>query len=168
MHNQYPKMDKYISVKDIVTNKYIEIHKELFNTALIKYIQDVYSNIDIDDFFNNHIITESNFTKYCSPSSAIIKNNEFPFETIEVDLSKYWGEYVFNKKEDKSINIDPNNNYAISEINYIDYMRNKITKINRYTGIQYRVSLDNETGNTPLSDSASISNTFTNLYGKSK
>ena len=168
MNSRYPKMDKYIPVKDIVSNKYSNVHKELFNIALSKYINITYPGINIDDFLSRHIITESNFTKYCYPSSAIIKNMDFPFESIEVDLSDYWDTYVFSKKEDVSINIDPDNNFAISEINYIDYMRNKITKINRYAGIKFRTSLNNELGNTPLSDDADISDTFTNLYVKSK
>ena len=106
MNSRYPKMDKYIPVKDIVSNKYSNVHKELFNNALLKCINIMYPDININDFLNTHIITESNFTKYCYPSSAIIKNMEFPFESIEVDLSDYWDTYVFSKKEDVSINID--------------------------------------------------------------
>lgn len=164
---RYPKMEKYISVKDIATDKFINIHNELFNDALSKYVKNTYS-VELSDFLKTHLITETGFTKYCYPSKVIIKNKEYPFNAETIDLSKYWNIYVFGKKDDTAINVNPEENHGISEISYVDYMRAKVTKINRYADIEFRTSIDNEDGSTPLSDEADISDTFTNLYGKSK
>lgn len=151
--------DTPVKYDDYVSNKFNDIHKQLYNDALNKLLDDIYKEYgcqSIKDFLGKIKIIEIKNSEYWKPSSIIIKFTSkathvvgddiktiIKGSIIKYDLSKYWNTYQ-NKNYDRHIG-DCNivsENIADPEILNINYVKGEVTVESRMNDLIYKTNSD--------------------------
>lgn len=164
-----------VKFTEFITNKYNDIHKELYEDALDKLIEHListkaehYENYEsIDDVKDNCKIIECKATEYWMPSEVTITHKTWPYKRDKHSLEEYWNYY--QKKEDKSIEtikLTEKENIENSEIMFIDYVKGIARMRTKLTNIEFDVPFEYLDSSTDVSDEYSLSNTFTALDQK--
>lgn len=146
---------------DFVSNKYDNIHKQLYIEALTEYLEK--TNNANDEYINNHKFIEIKNKEYWMPSKVMIKNLNIPFETNTIDLSNYWDKYEYNQKnkEFNSFFLSEDNIKEGFEVIYIDYVNGKVKFRNKNTGLEIWKDLNYINNETKYNDDLlSLKNTF--------
>ena len=173
--NKYNKLEYNSSktkFKDFVSNKYDNIHIELYAEALNEYLKSI--NADNDEYINTHEFIEIKDNEFWKSSKVMIRNLEYPFETQTIDLSSYWNnyEYLSKFKEFEDIYLDEDNVKDAFEVIYIDYVNGKVKFRNKNTGLEIWKDLNYINKDTKYNDDLmSLKNTFSyklqnKIYGE--
>lgn len=158
-----------VKYSEYVSNKYNDIHAQLYNDALNKFLKELKNKEEFlgwtDDQIENDIkIIEIKNTEYWKPSSVIIMKKVYPFSKHKYSLSDYWNNY--QQKEYK--NIDDlkilNEKLLAPEILSLDYIRGKAKIECRQQGVEFEVDFDYINDNTLVSEEYSLNNTFSYKY----
>ena len=167
-YNDFNQMSHKMTFQDYTNDKYNEVHTELFNRALDRYI--VENNIDK----NEYKFIEFKSKNYYEPSVVCIKRLTYPYDTKKVSLEKYWDKYQFNN-DNKEINndfLEDKVNPEMLEIVNINYVTNKVTLLDKNTEKRYikDISFINDKMSFNK-DELSLENTFgykinNKIYGK--
>lgn len=147
-----------ITVGEMLDKKYDDIHYQLYQTALSAYLSaynlsfDTYRCIEIPSAYYN------------TPSKVEMICKEFPYKRYTVDLTPYWGQYMFNDKASYlAVDVD-DMTVNTAELKYCDYVNGRVEMESRITGVKYVTSLKdipNDVKEYP--DDKSILNTFAYL-----
>jgi len=156
---------------DYVSDKYNDVHKQLYSEALNEYLKS--ENNDNEEYIHSHDFTEIKNTEYWKPSRVFIRNLKYPFETETIDLSKYWNNYEYIKKF-KNINPEFLTEYNVPEgfeVVYIDYVKDKVKLRNKNTGLEIYKTLEYINSDTKISDEMLLKDTFSyklqnKIYGE--
>lgn len=158
------------SVNDVVENKLLDIHNQLYELAKEKYIIEYITKAGItyENFMQNNIIVENRKFNYTEPSTMVIRNLE-TFKTETVDLTNYWPKYEFISKPDSIIYTNPDlQSKGYNKLEYIDYARNLAIFKNSFTNTTYETSLKNISEKTNISDTLSTKNTFSEILKRKR
>lgn len=159
-----------IQVNDFLNDKYDDIHKQLYNRALNKFIEEYIQtnnlDISIENFKKNYKFIEIKKDEYFKPSKVLIKSVKVPFGILEgkaIDLSKYWDKYEFNTNfKDLSEILFDEDSIKDAELIYIDYVKGKGKFKSKFTEKSFWVDFKFINNNTKINkDSFSLENTFT-------
>ena len=137
MEINYNQLSTY-SPYNIINDNSINIHNQLFNKAIEKYC--LKNNIDKNNF---KIIDKENSENILKPSTAIfISNNQLNY----VDLTDYWNMNYYNNSYCNSTSsnellLDENNKKYI-EIEYIDYVNERIQFKNKFTNKKFYIKFN--------------------------
>lgn len=146
MLNSFTYLEK---CEDIINDKSQLIHKELFDNAIINYIQDHIellhledgenqTNINYEDKLNKqYIVIDLNDNEtYLDSSHAILLSKSFPLTKIKIDLEDYWNKNYINIYKNiinhESLLINENN-LKESELDYVDFVKGKVYYKNKFT-----------------------------------
>lgn len=132
INNDY--ISSVLNFNDYVSDKYSDVHNQLYISALNKYLEEnLYNN---QEYLDSHIFSEIKNKEYWQPSKVIIKSIEEPYTTKIVDLSQYWDNYEY-KEENKELNSDyyqDKEDINAFVLVYIDYVNSKIKLKNKNSG----------------------------------
>ena len=92
-----------VKVGDYVSNKMDKIHKELYESALNKYISYIceQNGTNVDEYKNSHRFVEIRANNYWEPSVIYVKDinpptiGTTPFTIDKVNLSPWWNDYQY-------------------------------------------------------------------------
>lgn len=158
-----------VKYSEYVSNKYNDIHLQLYNDALYKFLKNLqyekdFYNWNDEEIKNNIKIIEIKNKEYWKPSSIIIIKKVYPYTKHKYDLSKYWNNY--QKKDEK--NIDDlkilDEKLLAPEILNLDYIRGKAKMECRQQGVEFEVDFDYIKEDTLVSEEYSLNNTFGYKY----
>lgn len=144
-----------VKYTDYVSNKFNDIHKQLYNDALNKLLNDIkdtYGFENINDFLGKIKIIEIKNNEYWKPSSVIIKFTTSIYvndkkiikgSIVKYDLSKYWNTYQ-NKTYERHIGECAELNQVIPdpEILYINYVKGETVIESRLNDLKYTTNSD--------------------------
>lgn len=134
-----------ITVSDILTKRQDNIHKQMYMTAVDKYM--AYHGYDKDDYR----VIEIPASYFDEPSYVSIVKKKYPYTRITDTLAPFWGEYVFNDdiselKMDNELTVDT------LELKYVDYVSGTATVHSRYSGRTLKIPLKDLPDDIALSD----------------
>ena len=134
-----------ITVSDILTKRQDNIHKQMYLSAVDKYMS--YHGYDKNDYR----VIEIPAAYFDEPSYISITKKKYPYTRITDTLAPFWGEYMFNDdiselKVDNELTIDT------LELKYIDYVTGVATVHSRYSGRTLKIPLKDLPNNIALSD----------------
>lgn len=184
MKNQINKIDnkiiKYddltyksgpVRVSDYISDKYDNIHKQLYNHAIKKLIKKL--NISEEELKINYRLIEIKNIEYYKPSKVIIKKLSYPFEIKKYSLDEYWDNYEFiEENKDLEQYWFDEDSIKDAELIYIDYIKGKGKFRSKFTQKEFWVDFKFINENTRISlEDLSLSNTFSyklnnKIYGK--
>ena len=151
-----------MTVGEILDKKYDDIHDQMYHAALSAYFA-AYNPVDYDYSYDYKCI-EIPAAYYDNASKVQVISKTYPYKRFTVDLSPYWGEYMFKDKASyTSIDTDEMT-VKTAEIKYRDYVKGYAEMESRLTGVKYTVSLKdvpNDIREYP--DDKSMENTFAYL-----
>ena len=125
--------NKAMTVSDIATSRYDNVHKQMYTLALAKYKEEV--NIDEDEYR----FLEIPGTYYDSPSLVQVIYKKPPYNKSIVDLTPFWTPSVYtNRFSYKSTN---EINYNNCEIIYKDFAKGTVKLRDKIYGYEYVVKL---------------------------
>lgn len=148
-----------LTITDVVTRRYDEVHKQMFKRALSKYIKEVGYN---EDDYKYLEITNS---YYNIPSKVQIINKYPPYSREIVDLTPYWEDTVFTSRF--SYKDIEELQYKNCEIIYKDYskgvakLKNKLT--NQVTVVKL-TDLPENLDNFGISESNEIDSKYQSTF----
>lgn len=127
-----------ISFNDIVKDKQLIIHNRLYKDALSKYLIDI-SNND-KEIYNSYIndykfIEINNNDNYLEPTYVMKIKVSYPFNKEKIFLGKYWNNKYLKDIQTKYENLiiqHNKENIDLSEIEYYDYINEKVQLGNKY------------------------------------
>ena len=134
-----------VKVEDYVSNKNDKVHKELYESALDRYITYICDGEGVDEYKNSHIFIEIRQNNYWDPSYVYIKDinppvpGTVPFVTEKVDLSPWWNDYQFvndNKEIDKMFFNEDFNTYALSVVE-LDYINGRVKFRDKHNNTEF-------------------------------
>lgn len=158
-----------VKYSEFVSNKYNDIHAQLYNDALSNFLKDLNKKDEFLDWTEEQIETDTKIieiknTEYWKPSSVMIIKKIYPFTKYKYDLSEYWNNY--QHKEDKKIDDLKilNEKLLAPEILNLDYIRGKAKIECRQQGVEFEVDFDYIDKDTLVSEEYSLDNTFSYKY----
>lgn len=122
-YNSFNQTSHKMTFNDYITDKYNDVHTELFNRALDRYIEE--KNINKSEYK----FIELKAKNYYEPSVVCIKKLSYPYNVEQVSLAKYWDNYQYTN-DNKEINnefLEEELNPERLEIININYVTNKVT-----------------------------------------
>lgn len=136
-----------VRVGDYVSNKNDKVHKELYDSALERYITYICetNDIDVDEYKSTHKFIEIRKNNYWEPSYVYIRDinsprpGKTPFVTEKVYLSKWWNNYQYindNKEIDSMFFNEDFNSYALSVIE-LDYINGKVKFRDKHNNVEF-------------------------------
>lgn len=163
---------------DYVSDKYNDIHRQIYNKALKQLINTELVGENklvetLEELNKNYTFIELKKDEYYLPSRVIVKKTTAPFNSKIYDLTEYWDDYEF-KEEFKDLSeywIDEDS-VRDAELIYIDYINGKGKFRSKYTQKEFWVDFKFINNDTRISkDDFSLANTFTyklnnKIYGK--
>ncbi len=142
-----------VTVGEMLSGKYDDIHKQLYSAALDRYVS--YTGIDKDSYR----FVEVPASYYDTPGKVQVVSKEYPYKRTTVDLTDYWEPYMF--KDGCSYLAIDEMTVASAEVKYRDYVRGYAEMESRITGYQYTAALkDVPVTAKEYPDENSVSNTF--------
>ena len=153
------------NVSNIASDKGKQIYKQLYNSALLSLIKDKFPSYNsVEEFKKSYIIIDSPQLDYnVAPTIISIREKNDITNSINIDLSKYWPNYVYlNGGSNDIIMVDKKDIVANYELISVDYVRNIAIMKNKENGISYNITLDKIDKNTPISQDF-FRNTFTDI-----
>ena len=185
--NNYNKLvnnNRVVSVSDIINEKELNIHDQIFKTALLNFIEknsgenqmfSFFTNKTIDELYKYFIVIENRGQDYAEPSTVKLfsKNlNENKPKAILINLGEkdangnylYWPEYLYKYTTSLPIQFNYDEyNEEYNELVYIDYVRGEATVFNKLKNAYLQIPLSAINEDTNISDEMSSENTFYNL-----
>ena len=167
IHNIIKKYDDMVydsrltKFSELTSDKYNNVHRELYDDALCKYLSE--NNIDKETFFLENKIIEQKADEYWMPSKVIVMSRTYNngYSKYVIDLAPYWNDTQAYKEYDHTEIKTSNSKYNDNEIIYINYVSGEVTLKSRSTGeIQY-VDFKYVDGDTPVSEDYTLDDTFT-------
>lgn len=144
-----------ITVSDILDKRQDIIHKQMYETALDKYMS--YHGYDKD----NYRVVEIPASYFDSPSRINIISKAFPYEHRIDSLEQFWGDYKF-KERMSGMKLDNDLTIESAEVKYIDYVSGMATLHSRYSGRTFKVPIKDLPNDVKESDEVQdITCTFT-------
>jgi len=136
-----------VKVGDYVSNKMDKIHKELYESALNKYISYIceLNRTNVDEYKNSHYFIEIRANNYWEPSTIYIKDinpptiGTTPFTVEKVNLSPWWNDYQYindNKEIDDTFFNEDFNSYALSVIE-LDYINGRVKFRDKHNNTEF-------------------------------
>jgi hypothetical protein len=151
-----------MTVGEILDKKYDNIHYQMYQDALSAYFA-AYHSADYDYSYDYRCI-ELPSAYYDNASKVQIISKTFPYKCFTVDLSPYWGDYMFKDKASYTCIDADEMTVKTAEVKYRDYVKGYAEMESRITGAKYNVSLKdlpNDVREYP--DDKSMENTFAYL-----
>lgn len=159
-----------LSVDDISSGKIADIHEQMYQTALRKFITVINLGNPIETFYDNYTVIETRMSDYNEASLITLIDKHTQKTVRNISLENFWPKYnyKYTSNDDIVITSTPDEQkLGVNEVEYIDYARGHALVRNTITGIKHFIPLSKIDNNTRISDSLSLSNTFTELlYGK--
>lgn len=174
--------DRVISVSDIISEKELKVHNQIFKRALSAFISKnsgdeklFPDNYDIDKLYEQYIIIETRGQDYTEPSVVKLfsKSLDTPNrKAIKINLGEkdsdgnylYWPEYLYKYTTNLPIQFNSEDYQTeYNELVYIDYARGEATVYNKLKNVYLQIPLSAINENTMISDTMSSENTFTQL-----
>jgi hypothetical protein len=170
IHNIIKKYDDMVydsrltKFSELTSNKYNNVHKQLYNDALCKYLSE--NNIDKSKFFLENKVIEQKGDEYWMPSKIIVisKTYDNGYSKQVIDLAPYWNHTQDNAEYDYNDIKIHKSDYNDSEIIYIDYVAGTVAMRSKTTGDIQHVDFKYIDGNTPVSDEYTLKETFTYMF----
>lgn len=141
------------SVSDVVSNKCQNIYKQLYDAALLKYVQTNFPQYDsLESFKNDYIIIENPSLDYTvAPKDVSLRSKSDITKSININLEEFWPIYSYITGGSNDI-IMTETIYANYELISIDFMRNMAIMKNKENNIEYSIPLNKIDKNTPISE----------------
>ncbi len=148
-----------VSVPEYVNSNRDKIHKELYDAALEKYIEE---NLDGDA--SDYRFIECKNETYYLPSSIYKISKKKPYNKEKVDLTDYWPEYYFNNTDNFiNLEIDKDSNIEDVIVRKIDYVNGIATLMNRITLDEFTVPFNRISRDIMIDDNLFAIDTFSYL-----
>lgn len=129
-YNNFHNVDERVTFNDYICNKQQDIHAQLYNNALEKFIKA--NNYNTEDY----LFIEIKQDDYFLPSYIYVRSVYPPFKTEKKSLKEYWDNYEYTEQY-KQINdmfFDEDVNVNGLEIIYIDYIKGTVRLYDKITG----------------------------------
>lgn len=146
-----------ISLNDYISNKYDNIHNELYIKALAAYFGNK---------INEYKLIEIKNKEWYLPSKVYVIKRDMSEEPFTYDLTPHWNNYQFNN-DSKSIDDILIDDYSTkdAEAVYIDYLKGKVKMKSKLTGVEFWIPFDYVNSYTKINkERLTLHNTFSNLY----
>lgn len=151
--------DGFVSFSDIVNDKQNQLHTEMFNDALLSFVE--LNNIDK----NAYTFIEVPGSTYIEPSDVILVSKEFPFTRETVSLLKYWNsEYLQSLKKDINNFFLAEDAQTNAEIIYINYVDGKCKMRSKENGKEFYIPFDYINGQIPINPEYTLEGTFGDMW----
>jgi hypothetical protein len=129
------KRKSIITVSEVISKKYDDIHNQLYERALSSYM-------DANNMNSTYYRTiEIKSSYYNEPSSVKIIERTPPYKTTIVDLTEYWSDYIYSNTL-SYLKIDDDITTQTAEVKYKDYVRGTAEMESRLTGVKYKTDIN--------------------------
>jgi hypothetical protein len=142
-----------------------EVHKQLYDRALAKMIEDKGYDIDAYRF------TEFPVSYYDAPSYVVVTYIRKPHSAEKVWLKEYWDNNYFAPDNISPLSytfIEDESERSTLELQSVDYVRGIAKVHSRYSGKTAFVDMKFIDDDFPKSEDFSIDNTFTKQYAEAQ